>query len=129
MLKWRHGRGNHKTAAWQFAGKQGLLCKPPQMINFRSRSKLLDNASLTGYPALSLPFGVKKAVERQAKQLDAVLWRGGSLVYTGDIIIDLQPGETSAECQQGYPAFASAACPSKPYLDPGAGLALVTFSK
>jgi hypothetical protein len=45
---------------------------------FISRSNLVDNASLTRYPALSLPFGVKKAVERQAKQLDAVLWRGGS---------------------------------------------------
>jgi hypothetical protein len=37
------------------------------------------------------------------------------------------PGGTSAECQQGYPAIASAACPGKPYSDTGADIVSVTF--
>ncbi|MDR3356294.1 MAG: hypothetical protein LBO04_03805 [Spirochaetaceae bacterium] len=45
------GSNYKKIVVDGFASKQGLLCKPPQMINFRSRSKPVDNATLIRYPA------------------------------------------------------------------------------
>jgi hypothetical protein len=45
--------------------------------------------------------------------------------FTGNA--PFQPGGTSIEWQQGYPAPVPAACPNKPCTDPGAGIATVTF--
>ncbi|MDR2344073.1 MAG: hypothetical protein LBD86_06035, partial [Spirochaetaceae bacterium] len=60
-----------------------------------------NNSTFTKDTPPTLPYRVGQTAKRQAKQLNAVLWRGGSLTYINDCLPAIIDYENTATASYG----------------------------